>query len=103
MFWNRTLSTLVFSAYIIRVIAIGDGGLFFMLVVGLVIPMACIWFPEAMGDYASPSGVYRIINQPTPAPVVCFIGWVMLLLPAVVYVLLEWESYAPYFQRWLPR
>jgi len=63
MFWNRTLSTLVFSAYIIRAIAIGDEGLLFGLFIGLVIPMACIWFPEAMGDYASPSGVYRVINR----------------------------------------
>jgi len=50
-----------------------------------LIPLACIWFSREMGDYRG-IGLcwHHPITQPTPASVVCVLGWVLLILPAVV-------------------
>ena len=41
-----------------------------------LLPLGCIWFPEAMGDYV---GGY--VNAASPASLVSILGWIVLLLP----------------------
>lgn len=53
-----------------------DLGLF---VPGLIVPMLLIWFPEPIGSYTGFAGARPPITQATPAPIVSFVGWVILL------------------------
>ena len=52
--------------------------------VGLVFPLLCIWFSEAMGAFTGwiPS---TGIAGPSPPRLVCFLGWVILLIPLILW------------------
>jgi hypothetical protein len=47
-----------------------------------LVPLGCIWFPEAMGDWDG-SSLMTHINASSPRPLVWVLGWVVLLLPLV--------------------
>jgi hypothetical protein len=49
-----------------------------------LIPLACIWFSEPMGDYTGYAGGGRFISRQSPAAFVAFFGWVVLLLPILI-------------------
>jgi hypothetical protein len=49
----------------------------------VILPLACIWFGEAMGGYTGPSGS-TWITGPTPGKVVCIAGWLFLALPLLL-------------------
>ncbi len=51
----------------------------------LVLPIACIWFSEAMGDWVGFFGRANITKQ-TPGCLVKFMGWILLLLPAIIFI-----------------
>src|ERR1051325_5153519 len=53
-----------------------------------VLPLGCIWFPEALGDYVGLASSGRFITEASPAGMVALMGWVLLLLPAVVTTIL---------------
>jgi hypothetical protein len=53
------------------------------MLAAMLLPLACIWFPEAMGDYTRGH-----VNRPTPPSFVWFFGWVLLLLPMIVGTIL---------------
>jgi len=48
----------------------------------LVVPMACIWFSESLGEAVGfmSSGVY--VSRSSPEWAVRLLGWVVLLMPA---------------------
>jgi hypothetical protein len=53
----------------------------------MLLPLACIWFPEELGGY---TGIYmgrgQTLDTETPAPLVSIMGWILLVgLPAFVY------------------
>lgn len=52
-----------------------------------VFPLACIWFPAAMGDRTGGQ-----ITKKSPAVFVFVLGWVVLLLPITMFIvsLLVW-------------
>jgi hypothetical protein len=84
--WNRILSGLLAIVYVIGafVTAGAEGG---FKVLGLVIlPLACIWFGEAMGGFTGPSGSIWI-TAPSPGLMVCIAGWLLLIIP-LVFILL---------------
>lgn len=82
----------IISGFIV-VVYIGCGALFGGPVAALrvlafcLLPLGCIWFPEAMGDY-----VGNRINASSPAVFVWALGWAVLLMP-VVAVFLLWTRY----------
>jgi hypothetical protein len=80
--WNRYLSLLVPFAYL--AIAAVKGGLFAIAVVAalLILPLACIWESELVGDYVGPWGI-RYVTKRSPAKGVLILGWVLLLSPIV--------------------
>lgn len=91
MNWNRALSALVAGIYLVAAYSHGGGELAWKIGVGLILPLACIWFADAMGDYTGPTSSVAITSQ-TPGWLVCFGGWLVLLLPVIigiVYVLLH--------------
>lgn len=60
-----------------------------LMFIALLFPLACIWFAEALGNLTgvtwgltSPS-----ITQTTPADFVAIGGWIVLLTPAVIWLL----------------
>lgn len=55
----------------------------FVAVAFSILPLACIWFSEAMSGYVGP--VWRgAITGPSPGAVVCVVGWLLSLLPTIV-------------------
>jgi hypothetical protein len=49
------------------------------MLLGMLLPLACIWFPDAMGDYAGGR-----ITSPSHPSFDWFFGWVLLLLPMLI-------------------
>ena len=90
----RILSLIIASAYVIvtflsswfappRSLKASIGGVL-LVCAFLILPLVCIWFGEEIGDYTGllpgPG-----INKRTPGSLVKFGGWVLLLLPLVVF------------------
>ena len=50
------------------------------IAIGLILPMACIWFPEPIGSYTGFMG-RAYITQKSPAFIVRFMGWMLMLTP----------------------
>ena len=86
--WNRIVPGLLAAIYVVVALCCGGAEVGFKAALFVILPLACIWFSEAMGGYTGP--VWRaVITAPTPGVFVCIVGWLMLLLPAitgVVYV-----------------
>jgi len=86
---SRTLSLLIAIAYlVIASLQAESAAKVFasILIVGgaLLLPLACIWFGDELGEYVGvlpgPS-----INRKSPAWMVKLAGWVLLLLPAILF------------------
>jgi len=85
MNWNRVLSTMVVAFYIVVGAFAGGARAAFLAAAFSMLPLACIWFSEAMGGYVGPA--WRgAITGPSPGLMVCIAGWLLLLLPAIVEV-----------------
>jgi hypothetical protein len=79
MLVHRLLSGLVAFGYVLLAYRGGGPALAFRVSIGLLLPLACIWFGDEMGARTS----YRI-TSPTPGFLVRWGGWVVLLMPVVV-------------------
>ena len=80
MDWHRTLSALVVATYVVLACASGGALGVLLLLTKLLLPLALIWFPEELGQYAGTVRL-QIMSQPTPAGFVRFAGWALLLMP----------------------
>jgi len=89
---GRTLSLIIAAVYLVL------GGfsansiarlLAALLIVGgaLLLPLACIWFGDELAEYI---GTFPgpAINRKSPAWMVKLGGWVLLLLPAIIFLFL---------------
>jgi hypothetical protein len=77
---SRKLSGIVAGIYLLIGFAAEGGEGAAKVVIGLLLPLACIWFSEAMGGYTGAT-FSAGITEPTPGVIVWFLGWVLLLLP----------------------
>lgn len=84
---NRLLSALVALIYIILAAFFGGAESAFKIGGFTIMPLACIWFSEAMGGYTGSLPLSGSINQPTPGIIVCILGWFLLFLPVIILVL----------------
>jgi hypothetical protein len=85
-FLNRGLSLAIYSAYLLRAYAKGPEVVLVMATI-LLLPMACIWFPEALGEYAG-TAAGQLITSSTPACLVRAGGWLVLVgAPIIGYLL----------------
>ena len=82
---NRILSGLLAATYIVVALCGGGAEAGFKAALFLVLPLACIWFSEAMGGYTGPAW-RATITAPTPAVFVCIAGWLLLVMPAIIGV-----------------
>jgi hypothetical protein len=78
--WNRLLSGLIAASYIIGGFLVRGGEGAIKILALVLMPLACIWFSDAMGGYTGLSGS-TAINAPSPGIIVCILGWLLLLLP----------------------
>ena len=91
MNWNRIISGLVAAVYL--ALAFGHGGMepAFKIGIFLILPLACIWFAEAMGGYVG-STTSMAISAPSPKLLVCILGWLLLLLPLIMVIIVYAEA-----------
>ena len=78
---SQTLSLLLAAAYLVTGCWTGGWQACLGILVCLSLPLACIWFPEELGDLGAIKG------RPTsksPASLVLFGGWILLLLPLAI-------------------
>jgi hypothetical protein len=86
MSWNRLLSGLLAIGYIIFGFVAGgaEGG--FILAGFVILPLAAIWFSDAMGGFTG-IAVDIGITAPSPGIFVCIAGWILLLMPIIIEVI----------------
>jgi len=86
MNWSKIVSGLVAGIYL--AVAYAHGGLesSFKISLFLILPLACIWFARAMGQYSGPSGIINITAS-TPGLIIFILGWSLLLLPLIIVIL----------------
>jgi hypothetical protein len=91
MRWNRLISVLVAVVYI--AIAFAHGGMepTFKIGMFLILPLACIWFADAMGGYTGLT-TSMPITAPSPGVIVRILGWALLLLPLIIGIIIYAEA-----------
>ena len=83
--WNRILSGLLALIYVVVAAWTRGAEAGFKVALFAILPLACIWFADAMGGYVGPA--WRgAVHAPTPGLAVCIAGWLLLLLPAIIGV-----------------
>ena len=85
--FSRTLSLVIALIYlgIASLAALSAAKLMGNLLIfggALLLPLACIWFGDELGEYV---GGGSSITQKSPGWMVKIGGWVLLLLPAIRY------------------
>jgi hypothetical protein len=80
---NRILSASLAVIYIVGAFVTGGGEASFKVLLFVILPLACIWFSEAMGGYTGPT-TSGAITSPSPGVIVCILGWLLLLLPIIM-------------------
>lgn len=83
--WNRILSGILAAVYVIVALVAGGGEEGFKVLLCLLLPLACIWFGDAMGGFTGPAGTIGI-TAASPGMILCILGWVILLLPVVFVI-----------------
>ena len=78
---SQTLSLLLAAVYLLTGWWTGGWQASFGVLVCLSLPLACIWFPEELGDLGAIKG--RPASK-SPASLVLFFGWFLLLMPLAI-------------------
>ncbi len=79
----RIIAGLIALGYLALLTMARGGPAVVSCAVYLVMPLACIWFPEAIGDYVG-GGSQGFITSASPDWLISLIGWFLLLLPAML-------------------
>jgi hypothetical protein len=77
---GKTLSVIVAAAYLIAAFTFATPAIGPRVLAFLILPMACIWFSEELGEFTGDWGGHHI-DQKSPGCMIAFLGWVLLLLP----------------------
>jgi hypothetical protein len=81
---SRILSSAIAIVYMITAYFARGPEVTLRLGIFLILPLACIWFSEVMGDYTGLSfGARPPITRTTPGCFIAFGGWLLLCLPAI--------------------
>ena len=89
---SRVLSIIIVIFQLIGAYMIGDGKAFMSFLAFFLLPLGCIWFSDEIGKYTGPSGNLgfgsgRYISEASPSAIVKFVGWILLFLPIVIYLI----------------
>ena len=88
---NRILSALVAVIYIIAAFVTGGGEASCKVLIFVIMPLACIWFSDAMGGYTGLT-TSTPITAPSPGVIVCILGWLVLLLPIIMGIIVYFAA-----------
>ena len=82
---SRAFSGLLTAAYVVYAFSHFTFVGAVKFTVALLLPLLCIWFSDAMGAFTGwiPS---TGITSPSPPRIVCFLGWVVLLVPLMLWI-----------------
>ncbi len=86
---GKVLSALIFLTYLILMYMIGGAEWCFRLFLLLLLPLACIWFPEELGDYTGLAG-RGYVSESSPGWLVALVGWILLLLGGPLLLRAAW-------------
>jgi hypothetical protein len=82
---SKIISGIIATAYLIIAFAAGGGELALRLFIFLLLPLACIWFSEAMGGYTGFICFSKpFITEETPGCIVALGGWLLLSVPLII-------------------
>ena len=85
---RNVIAGLVAATYIGLALATADAKTAFQLALFLILPLACIWFSDAMGGYTGMGMGRGAITSPTPGFLIAFVGWLLLFLPIILSLVL---------------
>ncbi len=80
MTFGRIVSGLVALGYLVIAFSLGGPYAGTRVLVFLLLPLACIWFSEEMGEFTGNWGGHHI-DEKSPGCMLAFLGWSLLLLP----------------------
>ena len=94
--WQRIASLLVALAYLLVAPILFPARTWshwmadiIMRILSLAFPLACIWFPDDLAEYYQDGTLFPEITTPSPGRFVRLGGWVLLLLPVWVFLLVQ--------------
>jgi hypothetical protein len=92
--WQRVASLIVAIALLVVSPFLLPSRNWSRLIVDLIIrtllmafPLACIWFADEMAEYFQDGQLFPEINRPSSGRFVRLGGWLLLLLPAIIFLL----------------
>lgn len=87
---GRIVSLIISATYLIIAYIWGGSEMLFRILLFLILLLACIWFSEEMGSYTGITGIDSPgITKESPPSFVKFMGWILLLLPAIIGIILK--------------
>jgi hypothetical protein len=94
--WQRIASLLVAVTYLVLAPLLYPADSwshlivdFFMRTLALAFPLACIWFAEDLAEYYRDGNLFPEITTSSGAVFVRIGGWLLLLLPFLIYLLVR--------------
>ena len=83
-FWylnlGRVISLVIAGIYLIVTLLLGKEYDWLKTALFVILPLACIWFGEELGEYEGPSMLIQTgWMRKTPGCFIRFIGWIFLL------------------------
>lgn len=94
--WERIASLLVALSYLVvsPFLYPADSWSHFvadtiMRILALAFPLACIWFGDDLAEYFQDGHLFPEITTRTSGVLVKFAGWILLLLPVLMYLLIN--------------
>lgn len=81
---SRGLSAVVGLTYLLAAVLSGaPPDALIVLALYLILPLACIWFPEEMGVFTGVVRGHQVTSE-SPGCLVAAGGWLLLLLPLII-------------------
>ena len=84
---SRILSIVFALGYLTIALISGDPEIIFRVAMFLILPLACIWFGDEMGQYTGVAFGRGAITSETSGGFVVFGGWLLLVVPIVIAII----------------
>ncbi len=86
---GKIISAVIAVCYLVLAYLLGEAEMAFRTLLFLIFPLGFIWFSEAIGNYTGVVTRGAPITNKTPAFLIALGGWVVLLLPAIIVLILR--------------
>jgi hypothetical protein len=86
---NKVLSVIVTIFYCVLCLIWFEIDVIMLFLLGyLVLPLACIWLADIIGEFTGIGSRGIFISSPTPGIFINIMGWILLLLPIVAVLIM---------------